>query len=260
MYIKTSQQQGHKSCEQLLSEETALRNIKVFARAKNVATRLISRLFVKIALKLFGPPNFDSVRWTIALHQTECPVKYFCLRKVWGHTLKRYKLSLLIHVLYVKRQLKLLYIYFSNVRKKHIYGMNFTVEYLCYSCNNVDVNFTLKTVLFGERSYTCNKPINIILLATKQHLYTCLKEGKNPNIMELLFVLHQIYEVEKPVAYKNLNSRKFTKTCGIWKTFFEWCNEIAADANSNYILCISINILYILNYDAWAYVHYTLYM
>ena len=96
---------------------------------------------------------------------------------------------------------------------------------------HVDVNFTLKTVLFGERSYTCNKPINIILLATKQYLYTCSKKEKNPNIMELLFVLHQKYEVEKLVAYKNLNSRKFTKTWGIWKTFFERCNEIAADAN-----------------------------
>ena len=49
--------------------------------------------------------------------------------------------------------------------------------------------------------------------------------------MELLFVLHQKYEVEKLVAYKNLNSRKFTKTWGIWKTFFEQCNEVAADAN-----------------------------
>ena len=96
---------------------------------------------------------------------------------------------------------------------------------------HVDVNFTLKTVLFGERSYTCNKPINIILLATKQYLYTCSKKEKNPNIMELLFVLHQKYVVEKLVAYKNLNSRKFTKTWGIWKTFFERCNEIAADAN-----------------------------
>ena len=80
---------------------------------------------------------------------------------------------------------------------------------------HVDVNFTLKTVLFGERSYTCNKPINIILLATKQYLYTCSKKEKYPNIMELLFVLHQKYVVEKLVAYKNLNSRKFTKTWGI---------------------------------------------
>ena len=49
--------------------------------------------------------------------------------------------------------------------------------------------------------------------------------------MELLFVQHQKYEVEKLVAFKNLNSRYFTKTLGIWKTFFERCNEIAADAN-----------------------------
>ena len=37
-------------------------------------------------------------------------------------------------------------------------------------------------------------------------------EGKKSNIMELLFVLHKKYEVEKLVAYKNLNSRIFTKT------------------------------------------------
>ena len=54
---------------------------------------------------------------------------------------------------------------------------------------------------------------------------------KTPNKMELLFVLHQKYEVEKLVAYKNSNSRKFTKTWGIWKAFFEQYNEIGADAN-----------------------------
>ena len=48
--------------------------------------------------------------------------------------------------------------------------------------------------------------------------------------MELLYVLHKIYEVEKLVTYKTLNSRTFTKTWGIWKTFSEQCNEIAADA------------------------------
>ena len=98
---------------------------------------------------------------------------------------------------------------------------------------HVDVNFTLKTELFGEISHsiTCNKLINRILLATKQYLYICSKKEKNPNIMELFFVLHQKYEVEKLVAYKNLNSRKIHKNLGIWKFFFERCNEIAADAN-----------------------------
>ena len=61
-----------------------------------------------------------------------------------GSYLKRYKLSLLIHVLYVKRQLKLLYTYFFNVRKQHIYGMNFTVEYFqksfCFS-SYFSINF-----------------------------------------------------------------------------------------------------------------------
>ena len=93
MHIKTSHKffchnsnRDTNLASNFLSEETAWRNIIlyiVFARAKNVATRLISLLFVKIPLKLFGPANFDSVRWNIALHQTECPVKYFCLRKVW---------------------------------------------------------------------------------------------------------------------------------------------------------------------------------
>ena len=90
MHIKTSHQffchnsnRDTNLASNFLSEETAWRNIIVFARAKNVAIRLISLLFVKIALKLYGPANFDSVRWNIALHQTECPVKYFCLREVW---------------------------------------------------------------------------------------------------------------------------------------------------------------------------------
>ena len=66
-----------------LSEETAWCNIMVFVRTKYVATRLSLLLFVKIPLKFFGPANFDSVLWNIALHQTECPVKYFYLREVW---------------------------------------------------------------------------------------------------------------------------------------------------------------------------------
>ena len=49
--------------------------------------------------------------------------------------------------------------------------------------------------------------------------------------MELLFILHQKYEVEKLVAYENLNSRKFNKTWGIWKTFFVQYNEIAVEDN-----------------------------
>ena len=49
--------------------------------------------------------------------------------------------------------------------------------------------------------------------------------------MELLFVLHQQYEFEKLEAYKNLKSRKFTKTLGILKIFFEQYNEIAINTN-----------------------------
>ena len=89
MHIKTSHKffchnsnRNTNLASNFLSEETAWRNIIVFARTKNVATRLISLLFVKIPLKLFSPTNFHSVRWNIALHQTECPVKCFCLREV----------------------------------------------------------------------------------------------------------------------------------------------------------------------------------
>ena len=117
-----------------------------------------------------------------------------------------------------------------------------------------------------RRSYTCNKPINIILLATKQYLYTCSKKEKNPNIMELLFVLHQKYEVEKLVAYKNLTLENSQKPGAFGKPSLSdvmrlqlmlMCKMVFF---SNYIFCISINILYILNYDVWAYVFYTLYM
>ena len=69
MHIKTSHKffcnnsnRDTNLASNFLSEETAWRNIIMFARAKNVATRLISLLFVKIPLKLFGPANFDSVR------------------------------------------------------------------------------------------------------------------------------------------------------------------------------------------------------
>ena len=61
----------------------------VFVRTKYVATRLTLLLFVKIPLKFFGPANFDSVLWNIALHQTECPVKYFYLREVWYKAKKK---------------------------------------------------------------------------------------------------------------------------------------------------------------------------
>ena len=82
--------------------------------------------------------------------------------------------------------------------------------------------------------------------------------------MELLFVLHKKYEVEKLVAYKNLNSRKFTKTWGIWKTF-ERCNEIAADANV-WNVFFKLYTLHIHNYTVYSelwcvsLLHNTLYM
>ena len=47
---------------------------------------------------------------------------------------------------------------------------------------------------------------------------------KRKNILELLFVLHQEYEVEKLVAYTNLNVRKFNKTWGFRKIFCEQYN------------------------------------
>ena len=84
IFLLQKQQQWHKSCEQLFNWRNCMvhHSIVVCARAKNEATRLISLLFVKINLKLFGLANL-LVRWNIVLHQTECPVKYFCLRKVW---------------------------------------------------------------------------------------------------------------------------------------------------------------------------------
>ena len=141
------------------------------------------------------------------------------------------KLSLLIHVhctLCKETVETIVHLFFEWEKATYLWN---ELHYRILDVIHVDVNFTLKTVLFGERSYTCNKPINIILLATKQYLYTCSKKEKKSKYNGTSLCSASKYEVEKLVAYRNLNFRKFTKTWGIWKTVFEQCNDVAADAN-----------------------------
>ena len=79
----------------------------------------------------------------------------------------------------------------------------------------------MKSVLFGEKPYSCNQPVNMIILVTKHYMYICSKKEQTPNFNELVHILHHKYEVEKLVAYKNFSCHKFDKHWGRWKNFFE---------------------------------------
>ena len=110
---------------------------------------------------------------------------------------------------------------------------------------HVDVNFTLKTALFGERPHTCYKPINTILI-----LYTRWKKEKNSKQNGIIFVLHlninlksllhiKISTLEnsiKPGAFRKLSLNNIKKL---------HLKFMSKNVISNYLHCISIrNTLY----------------
>ena len=93
----------------------------------------------------------------------------------------------------------------------HIY--NTTSQRICFNVDNI---------LLGELpSSKGNKIINLIILYTKQYIFSCLKKGKLPNFLELLFFLFNKYKVEKCIAHQNLEIVKFNNTWHVWKRMFD---------------------------------------
>ena len=84
------------------------------------------------------------------------------------------------------------------------------------------VGFNLVNVLLGELPLSKgNRIVNFLILYTKQYIFLCLKKGKTPRLMELLFYLRNKYKVEKCIAYQNSEIQKFDNTWQIWKNIFD---------------------------------------
>lgn len=113
-----------------------------------------------------------------------------------------------------------------------------TIQHVFFSCtyvlplwNNLSmciyrktrkrVGFNITNILFGENTLNVdNKPVNFIILYTKQFIFICLKQNKIPNYVELLHHLSFKYKIEKYVSVKKFQLRKFEKCWSHWEDFF----------------------------------------
>lgn len=76
-------------------------------------------------------------------------------------------------------------------------------------------------LLFGENTLNVdNKPVNFIILYTKQFIFICLKQNKIPNYVELLHHLSFKYKIEKYASVQKFQLRKFEKCWSHWEDFF----------------------------------------
>lgn len=113
-----------------------------------------------------------------------------------------------------------------------------TIQHVFFSCTNVlplwndlsmsiyrkttkRVGFNVINILFGENSLSVdNKPVNFIILYTKQFIYICLKQNKIPNYVDLLYYLSFKYKIEKYASVQKFQLRKFEKCWSQWEDLF----------------------------------------
>ena len=160
-----------------------------------------------------------------------------CFKTTKDTTLQWFQYRLLHRILPVGYYLKMIKVKTTDLCSLCKQGVE-SIVHICFECvkaqqiwndlsnmifniTTITVNFNLKSVLFGEKPYSCNQPVNMIILATKHYMYICSKKEQTPNFNELVHILHHKYEVEKLVAYKNFSCHKFDKHWGRWKNFFE---------------------------------------
>ena len=104
----------------------------------------------------------------------------------------------------------IVHICFECVKAQQIWN---DLSNMIFNITTITVNFNLKSVLFCEKPYSCNQPVNMIILATKHYMYICSKKEQSPNFNELVHILHHKYEVEKLVAY---NQKSLTRLELYW--------------------------------------------
>lgn len=91
-----------------------------------------------------------------------------------------------------------------------------------YHATSLRLGFNVVNILFGELPMSKNnKVINLIILCSKQYLFTCLKKGKLPCLSGLLSYLFNKYKVEKYIACKNFEMQKFVNTWQPWYSIFD---------------------------------------
>lgn len=119
---------------------------------------------------------------------------------------------------FCKEKIETIQVFFLGVLMFYPCGI-FLVCYIQKNKKNVD--FNVINILFGENSLNVgNRPVNYILLSTKQFIFICLKQNKIPNYVDLLHHLSFKYMIEKYASVEKLQHKKFEKCWLQWENFF----------------------------------------
>ena len=84
-----------------------------------------------------------------------------------------------------------------------------------------DLNFNTETIILGYLNSDTNfKPINLILLVTKQYIFYCALRSKNPNFHILRNRLINNFPEQQMIAKIQFNEDNFNKVWQRWNPFF----------------------------------------
>ena len=87
-----------------------------------------------------------------------------------------------------------------------------------YRTTSKRIGFNVVNILLGELPLSKNnRTVNFLILYTKLYIFSCLKKGKLPSLLELLFYLYNKYRVERCIAYQNFEIQKFENTWHVWE-------------------------------------------
>ncbi len=92
---------------------------------------------------------------------------------------------------------------------------------MLYTEKQKKVDFNVNNILFGENYLNVdNRPVNYIILSTKQFIFICPKQNTIPNYVDLLHHLSFKYKIEKYASVEKLQHKKFEKCWLQWENFF----------------------------------------
>ena len=94
-----------------------------------------------------------------------------------------------------------------------------SVRQWIFNKTNINVNFTIENILFGEHKNTFN-PLNFIMMNTKYYIYLCTKKKLSMHIFALQMFIKEKYIIESYVARKEMKTHKFDKKWNVWKNLF----------------------------------------
>eukprot|EP00105_Crassostrea_gigas_P040116 XP_019924264.1 PREDICTED: uncharacterized protein LOC109619185 [Crassostrea gigas] len=137
-----------------------------------------------------------------------------------NHYLKKIKVVSSDCCSFCKHEVETIQHVFINCEKVSTIWSNLSLH--IYHATSLRLGFNVVNILFGELPMSKNnKVINLIILCSKQYLFTCLKKGKLPCLSGLLSYLFNKYKVEKYIASKNFEMQKFVNTWQPWYSIFD---------------------------------------